>query len=1459
MAADLAVKLEAENPCCKAWREKYSNLEKKRYALRQAVNILTPQIDTFQSENANLKKAFAEEQTRADNEKEGRVKESIARVSLENEISVLKSEISQVKQKASLNAVDIDKKMRLLQDCISEREKEINRLKELLEKEKKRADTERKNAEGEKRKAAEMFKSLKAEKDEERRIARTGGEKAEQFRLQLEILKKEADEAKSKLAAETMKFEQANKRLGEERKKALKERKRADLEMAKAEEQRKLTEANGKMAVEEKCRADNLYRQLEENRQKVEELQGVHEFQTLAFLGGWADTKLNPESAKTKNRLQCEILNGEVDERKSVLELLKESNRMFEVENQKAIKEKKLADSEMAKAEQQKNLAEVNWKKAMQEKCRADRLSQQLQENKKTIEELQKKIHERQPSRKLAERSSVAPVKTVTSENANVKLLKKELKFEKKQAKHAKRVAKLEKSRNRILKQELGHLKLDFDQFANRLDILNRSLSPSAEGIDDPEKNVSIAYMQRLNMMKKLCSLEPTQAHLQSENELVRPSCMDMDVSYPFRQSLQHPAQLLPISGGNFDESISGINSKLESPLGCSNWKMLQTSAINSSMASFSDGQLMGSQEKGDFSGTTSTKLVEENLNAQPTISNLSGEVTKLRCCKKSTVVGENNVKIADSNDVGRGCDCSRKRKWLLDSAEPIEYLYSKGKKLCVQIEENLSLLHGMLDRRLGNPLEEVRCLAPNPQCIPHDKLDGLHKKSKVSPEEVHEKHFCVSDEQKKTEKSETEVLEDSSDIETMASFEDVADGDYMKLLDLDDAADEQRYRMATERPVSPSLPIIDFDNGQIFDVDSSEALVVGWVYKEVSTDKENLLPKHSFDVINVEIESNKLKHTALGTSCNLSLHKNVAPVDSVAVIGDGFRTVEVGNASPQQVQDSGLVVGISNLPRSRDEEVNFPLDGESGSARDTVPKYCVVSTSMRDRNIISRIFKTTKTCIARCCLLSQTEWVVPKILLALVMEENLLLVEKVCVFFTLVLLNLSTAAPRKLGNCLNTDSILWLDSFSGHIRAVMSDVETRTMLADFDFLDELLSLIEEFLIDGRVMVYTNVSSETFIECDTRINFLLDGVPISLSDEVSSADQLVAGSIILASICAAIDQIGFICEASYNIFRRHACDSSLVLSILHVFAYLCGEKLFSVTKYGLMVTVFQSIVMLLEGVNSSDPAASHSLSVSEDQFLFHPCTKCPFSKDAVSIDTVTSLLLKFIWNNAGLETTNYDVIKSFDMLNSEVLYDSSKSGVSLSHEGFYCATDVNFDASCCLEKYEMPTTQSHSIASMPLCHLTDVLSLVELVACNTRWDWTSIKMIPQLLKILELCVLEDIAAAIVVLLGQLGRLGVDAGGYEDKGVENLRCNLFTFLNRYSILKAGLHLQIATVTSLLGLLPDDFDTLIQSNVKIQVTARQYLLADSMRKWFSSLSKEQQDLSVRLLQTAGAKQK
>lgn len=98
------------------------------------------------------------------------------------------------------------------------------------------------------------------------------------------------------------------------------------------------------------------------------------------------------------------------------------------------------------------------------------------------------------------------------------------------------------------------------------------------------------------------------------------------------------------------------------------------------------------------------------------------------------------------------------------------------------------------------------------------------------------------------------------------------------------------------------------------------------------------------------------------------------------------------------------------------------------------------------------------------------------------------------------------------------------------------------------------------------------------------------------------------------------------------------------------------------------------------------------------------------------------------------------------------------------------------------------------------------------------------------------------------------RLGVDAFGYEDKGVQQLRCKLVTFLCG-GCTKKGLLVQIATVTALLGLLSLDFETIIQDTVKFLANSSQSFAADSIKKWFSSLSEKQQDLSLNLLQTGG----
>ncbi|KAJ9140892.1 hypothetical protein P3X46_031484 [Hevea brasiliensis] len=97
------------------------------------------------------------------------------------------------------------------------------------------------------------------------------------------------------------------------------------------------------------------------------------------------------------------------------------------------------------------------------------------------------------------------------------------------------------------------------------------------------------------------------------------------------------------------------------------------------------------------------------------------------------------------------------------------------------------------------------------------------------------------------------------------------------------------------------------------------------------------------------------------------------------------------------------------------------------------------------------------------------------------------------------------------------------------------------------------------------------------------------------------------------------------------------------------------------------------------------------------------------------------------------------------------------------------------------------------------------------------------KIIPLFLEILERSWLNDFAVAVVVLLGQLGRLGVAACGYKDKEVVNLKCKLSGYLLLDASFRASFPIQIAAVTSLLGLMSLNFEDVIQSDLKIPEVA------------------------------------
>lgn len=486
--------------------------------------------------------------------------------------------------------------------------------------------------------------------------------------------------------------------------------------------------------------------------------------------------------------------------------------------------------------------------------------------------------------------------------------------------------------------------------------------------------------------------------------EPLKPSFLAVDPSGTVQQTLPHYARLCPVPGENFVEPIAGIDSKLESLLGGSTRTMLKSSAINSSTTSFSDGHLVGSQDKSAFSVTTSAKLVEEH--AQPILSDVSGEVTKIRSSENLAVVAENNVRNPVSNGGGEEVPVhSRKRKRILDTVETIESLHLKEKKLHLQLEEKLSVLHGMLNKQMDNPSREGKSLVPSLHGNSYAKHDKHNKKRKTSfKEKVVMQHGCDSDERKKKDVVETEVqgkatltgidqmatfgakeegISDSvkSDFEAVAGFEDLADGDYMNLLSLDNAADEECYRLAMEMPLSPTLHEIELKCADVFSVDntvpsSNQSLCEGF-----SNQEKEMLPSHGFDMNHTIDVENKSKSDGILSSTNSLKHNN----------DNHWHASKVKKPSSCLSSDFGLEVEMTNPTVLRDEKSKFQFGGELGYLSKSILEQCVVFSNVEDGSSISRIQDAIRTCIRQCSWATQTGWMMREILLALKMEEKLL------------------------------------------------------------------------------------------------------------------------------------------------------------------------------------------------------------------------------------------------------------------------------------------------------------------------------------------------------------------------------------------------------------------------------------------------------------------------------------
>ncbi|KAI3728852.1 hypothetical protein L6452_17496 [Arctium lappa] len=508
-AADRMKYVEEKKRADDAWQS--SKAEKCR--TDEELSNLKAQLLTMETEKKQLMKDLQKERARADSEKK-RADEALKTVNLDVVTS--------------------------LQGHVSEMGTEISRLKELLDKERRRADSETKKAEAEKKNANKVREMLKAEQstaDEQRRLVDVEMKKAEENAHQLERLKREADEARSKVVSESSKFKEVNKKLEAERKKLNKEKKNA-------EKQQKIAELSTKNALEEKHRADRLHQQLKEYEQKYAKLK--KEMEEAVSSRNVVEV---PVYAPGKRTLSRETSVGSQGEEK-----INGINTARTVKNHGQVKQKtnqarNYADLEMEKEAEQKKAAEMYKLQAMTEKSRADKLAQQLKDTKERTQNASKDIQDLVSSRN-SDPSYVLIQKDMKAKSAEMELLKKTLKLEKARVKHANRVAELEKNCKKAVEKELHRLKVEFAQFSNRVGLCSCF----------PICNVGKACLEKngnIDSKRKFMQTEAYPLHLQSGEELMKPTCAVTKSSEYYKPSLDCATPSVPISG-TCTESTSG-------------------------------------------------------------------------------------------------------------------------------------------------------------------------------------------------------------------------------------------------------------------------------------------------------------------------------------------------------------------------------------------------------------------------------------------------------------------------------------------------------------------------------------------------------------------------------------------------------------------------------------------------------------------------------------------------------------------------------------------------------------------------------------------------------------------------------------------------------------------------------------------------------------------------------------
>lgn len=579
--------------------------------------------------------------------------------------------------------------IRILEDGIQKTRDESEALKRELENEQKQAEDESKRAQEERRLRLELeneHNSLKIELTS--------------------VLKRLSDiESTKKIKVEHVEGEKVNGNEEKRLKELLeKERQATEFERKKAEEMKNLVNTEKKKAVEEKKRADAAKKKAEEEKKHAEAAQKKAE-----------DEKKHADAAKKK---------------------AEEERKCTEIERRKFEEEKKRADAERKRAEDEKMNREMLEKKLQQ----AELERQRAMEGRKHDE---------------AKENGPALQENVDREKSKVeKKLKEQLKKERQQLKAERRRADEEKSQRETLEKELSVLKEHLGKKHQQLEVELKRTEEAKTQRETLEREQSVLKEELARVTQCLKAQEGQLNDTKKEVERLQ---MEADVTCMHKRNLPQgktpgktaatkPSRRARVGiknniQGNFcfnssslgKESPSvpseseganpGISCLLEPSIGGSVEKQVQTSALHSTITSFSDGRLVESQGGVAVISSDSSKMRKHKKNrgldvsrgSSATAEQVSTQVLALpegpriqegatdcnekrpSLCKKGSDFIKAQKSASEILAHKRTSEALKKQNGPENIVDSIARLFNKEKKAVLMIEEKIIALREAL------------------------------------------------------------------------------------------------------------------------------------------------------------------------------------------------------------------------------------------------------------------------------------------------------------------------------------------------------------------------------------------------------------------------------------------------------------------------------------------------------------------------------------------------------------------------------------------------------------------------------------------------------------------------------------------------------------------------------------------------------------------------------------------